>query len=70
MDRSEINRALADQATKTQALQKQIICPIWAVWFGSSVKVYVAKWHAEQMLRALRLEGTDCSGFSGAGEAI
>lgn len=61
---------MSEQATKTVALQGQFICPIWTVWFGKSVKVYVAKWHATQMMDALRANGTYCLGFAGTGEEI
>lgn len=61
---------MTDQAQKTKGLQAQFICPIWTVWFGQSVKVYVAKWHATQMMDALRANKTECFGFDGHGGAI
>ena len=61
---------MADQAEKTKRLQSQFICPIWAVWFGKSVNVYFTRSHTEQMVRALRLNGTDCLAFDGKGEAL
>lgn len=61
---------MSEQATKTIQLQAQFICPIWAVWFGQSVRVYVAKWHATQMMDALRANKTQCAGFDGQGNLI
>lgn len=61
---------MSDQAQKTRKLQAQIISPIWAVWFGQSVKVYFTSYHAAQMLRALRLNGTPCAGYDGQGQSI
>jgi hypothetical protein len=49
---------------KTEQLQAQFICPIWAVWFGSSVKLYFTAYHAEQMMRALRSNGTEAHCFA------
>ena len=59
-----------DAIAKTIQLQKQFICPIWTVWFGTSVKVYFTRHHAEQLLRALALNGTDCAALDGAGNSI
>lgn len=61
---------MSDQAQKTKQLQAQFICPIWTVWFGQSVRVYAAKWHATQMMNALRANKTECAGYDGQGEAI
>ena len=61
---------MSEQAAKTVKLQAQLICPIWAVWFGETMKVYFTRYHAEQMLRALRLNGTECAGYDGKGLAI
>jgi len=60
---------MTTQALKTAELQKQFICPIWTVWFGSSCNVYFTTYHVEQMLRALRLNGTECSAFDGKGNS-
>jgi hypothetical protein len=43
---------------KTILLQREFICPIWAVWFGKSVRIYFTHYHAEQMMRALRANNT------------
>lgn len=56
---------IATMRQKTEQLQAQFICPIWAVWFGKSVRVYFTAYHAEQMLRALTLNGTEAHCFAG-----
>ena len=61
---------MSEQAQKTIKLQGQFICPIWTAWFGKSVNVYFTSYHADQMLRALRLNSTQCLGFDGKGNAI
>jgi len=58
------------KAEKSKLLQGQFICPIFAVWFGMSCNVYFTRYHAEQMLRALRLNGTECWAFDGKGIAL
>ena len=57
-------------AVKTRQLQEQFICPIWAVWFGKSVKLFLTAHHAAQFLRALRLNATPCAGFDGRGLSL
>jgi hypothetical protein len=32
----------------------------WRVEFGGAVRVYYTRYHAEQMVRALTLNGTTC----------
>jgi len=59
-----------DRAARTQKLQAQFICPIWAVWFGSTCSVFYTSYHAEQFMRALRLNGTPFDAFSGKGETV
>lgn len=49
---------------KTEKLAAQFICRIWTVWFGNSVNLYFTEYHAEQMMRALRLNGTECHIFT------
>lgn len=58
---------MGEQATKAIKLQEQFICPIWTVWFGTSVKVYFTNYHALQMVRALRLNKTPVTCFDGRG---
>lgn len=58
------------QAEKTVALQAQFICPIWTVWFGKSVNLYHTAYHAEQMLHALRLNGTEAVAYNGKGHEL
>jgi hypothetical protein len=61
---------MSEQASKTKQLQANFICPIWTVWFGKSVNLYFTRYHAEQQVRALRLNGTECFGFDGKGVAL
>ena len=56
---------IATMRQKTELLQREFICPIWAVWFGTSVRLYFTEYHADQMMRALRLNGTQAHCFSG-----
>lgn len=51
--------AIEEMVVKTEQLQRQFICPIWAVWFGSSVKLFFTSYHADQMMQALTMNGTE-----------
>jgi hypothetical protein len=61
---------MTEQGEKTKQIQAQFICPIWTVWFGKSVNVYFNAHHAEQLVRALKLNGTPCAVFNGKGETL
>lgn len=61
---------MTEQAEKTKMLQGQFICPIWAVWFGESVNVSFTRFHADQFMRALALNGTLFMAYDGHGEPV
>lgn len=50
---------IAECTRKTRESQAQFSCPIWTVWFGSSVNVYFTSYHAGQFESALRGNRTD-----------
>lgn len=68
------------EATKTAALQANMICPIWAVWYGhrsgspdfykQTVSLFYSRHHVDQFTRALALNGTDYRAFDGKGVAL
>jgi hypothetical protein len=60
----------SERAQKSKRLQEHIICPIWTVWFGKSVHLYYTRYHAEQVMRALTLNGTEYEYFDGKGVAL